>query len=227
MWILADEAANDFSIGMALCDYIPVILYGCAAFLLLRDLHNKAGRVAYSLMAAGFIFNVLAGFCKATWKLLYAANICDFSPLNEMFFPVQSFAFLLAGAGALALIITGRKKPMVAASFLAPVVWSGTMLFVAFMCIGLGLLDAGLIFVCVMMKRKRYIPLFVVSFVFCLGMGYLSSQDFSEAYWNWIAEGVNIIGCGALFVGALLLHKDGLADFKMDGSQPPKEAKAE
>lgn len=222
--MILTETTNNFSIGMALCDFIPVILYGAAAFILLRDMHNKAGRIAYSLMAAGFIMNFLAGFCKALWKLLYAANICDFTRLNEMFFPVQSFGFLLAGAGALALILL-KNKGKVNASYavLAPVVFTGTFVFVAFMCIGLGLLDASLIVVCVMMKKKKYIPFFVVSFVFCLGMGYLSSQDFTEAYWNWIAEGVNIIGCGSLFIGSLLLHKAGLSDFQFTKKEEPAQ----
>jgi hypothetical protein len=43
-------------------------------------------------------------------------------------------------------------------------------------------------------------------------MGYLSSRDFAEASMNWIAEGVNVVGQGALLTGAVLLHKSGLAE---------------
>ena len=32
---------------------------------------------------------------------------------------------------------------------------------------------------------------------------------------NWIAEGVNVIGQGALLLGAVLLHKNGLSEFKL------------
>ena len=41
-------------------------------------------------------------------------------------------------------------------------------------------------------------------------MGYLSSQDFTQASMNWIAEGVNIIGQGSLLAGVLVLRKAGL-----------------
>ena len=43
-------------------------------------------------------------------------------------------------------------------------------------------------------------------------MGYLSSQDFTEAAMNWIAEGVNVIGQGALLAGVVLAHKHGLGE---------------
>ena len=55
----------------------------------------------------------------------------------------------------------------------------------------------------------------MVSFVCSLGMGYLSSKDFAEAAMNWIAEGVNVVGQGALLVSTILLHKNGLADLEL------------
>jgi len=55
----------------------------------------------------------------------------------------------------------------------------------------------------------------VLSFVCSLGMGYLSTRDFAQASTNWIAEGVNVVGQGALLVGALLLHKRGLAALQL------------
>jgi hypothetical protein len=46
-------------------------------------------------------------------------------------------------------------------------------------------------------------------------MGYLSSQNFAEAAMNWIAEGVNVVGQGALLASTVLLHKNGLADLEI------------
>ena len=46
---------------------------------------------------------------------------------------------------------------------------------------------------------------------FNFGMGYLSSRNFDNAAMNWIAEGVNSVGQCALLLGAVLLHKSGLA----------------
>ena len=54
--------------------------------------------------AAGSVNVFLAGFCKAAWKLLYAANICDFQALNTLFLPLQSMGFLLAGVGIILML---------------------------------------------------------------------------------------------------------------------------
>ena len=65
---------NDFSISMALVDYIPVALFAAAAVILLRDLYDKMSKGAFALFSAGVIDVTLAGALKATWKLLYAAG---------------------------------------------------------------------------------------------------------------------------------------------------------
>ena len=40
---------NDFSISMALVDYIPVVFFAIAAIILLRDLYDKMSKCAYAL----------------------------------------------------------------------------------------------------------------------------------------------------------------------------------
>ena len=204
----------DFSISMALVDYIPVIFFGIAAIILMRDLYNKMCKGAFALFSAGMINVTLAGALKATWKLLYAAEICNFEALNAMFFPIQSIGFLLAGIGILAMICYNQSEK--AAVFaVVPPVFKGTFVFVGLMVAGLGLIDTVLCLLTVKIKKPWLIALFVLSFVCSLGMGYLSSQDFSEASMNWIAEGVNVVGQGTLLTGVILLHKNGLADLAL------------
>jgi hypothetical protein len=101
---------NDFSISMALVDYIPVIFFALAAVILMRDLYNKMSKGAFALFSAGVIDITLAGALKATWKLLYAMDACDFEALDAMFFPVQSIGFLLAGAGILMMLLKNPIK---------------------------------------------------------------------------------------------------------------------
>ncbi len=207
---------KDFSVAMALVDYIPVIFFGIAAVILQRDLYNKMSKGAFALFAAGTINIFMAGALKATYKLLYAAGVCDFEPLNAMFFPVQSIGFLLAGVAIVAMLMIPQEKGVTALS-VAPVLWKGTFLFVGFMVVGLGCIDAGLCYLAAELNKKRVIIIFVLSFVCCLCMGYLSSQDFAKASMNWIAEGVNVVGQGAFLVGVIMLHKAGLADYKLGG----------
>ena len=204
---------KDFSVSMALVDYIPVILFTVAVVLLMRDLYNKMSKGAFALFAAGTIDIVCAGALKATYKLLYATGICDFEPLNDMFFPVQSIGFLLAGLGIIAMICCKQSKNTLLAA--APVVFKGTFVFVGLMVAGLGLMDVALCIISVKMKKPALIVLFALSFICSLCMGYLSSQDFTQALMNWIAEGVNIIGQGTLLAGVIMIHKNGLAEFKI------------
>ena len=204
---------NDFSVPMALVDYIPVVFFAAAAVLLMRDLYNKMSKGAFALYAAGTIDIVCAGALKATWKLLYAAGVCNFEALDHLFFPLQSIGFLLAGIGVLAMLCHKQSKS--AALAVAPPVFSGTFVFVGLMVAGLGCMDAGLSVVAAKMKKPLAIVFFVLSFICSLCMGYLSSQDFAEASMNWIAEGVNVVGQGALLIGTILLHKAGLAAFEL------------
>lgn len=203
---------NDFTISMALVDYIPVICFALASMILLRDLYDKMSKGAFALFAAGTIDVTCAGALKATWKLLYASGACDFQALNAMFFPVQSIGFLLAGSGLIWMLCKKQTATLGAA---APTVFSGTFVFVALMVAGLGMMDVALCILCVKMKKPKLMIIFIVSFVCSLCMGYLSSQDFAKASMNWIAEGVNVIGQGTMLAGAYLLHKNGLAELKL------------
>ena len=204
---------KDFSVSMALVDYIPVIFFAFAAVILMRDLYNKMSKGAFALFAAGTIDITCAGALKATYKLLYAAGVCDFEALSAMFFPVQSIGFLLAGIGILAMLCHKQSKTAVCAA--APPLFSGTFVFVGQMVAGLGIMDVVLCILSAKLKKPGLIALFVLSFVCSLCMGYLSSQDFAEASMNWIAEGVNVVGQGALLAGAILLHKSGLTELEL------------
>ena len=44
---------KQFSVWMALCDFIPVVFFAVAAVLLQRDLYNKMSKGAFALFAGG------------------------------------------------------------------------------------------------------------------------------------------------------------------------------
>lgn len=201
----------DFSIPMALVDYIPVVFFGIAALLLQRDLYNKMCKGAYALFAAGTINVFCAGFLKATWKLLYAAGVCDFAALNSLFLPLQSIGFLLIGLGLVAMLC--RKS--CAAALAVPPVFSGTFVFIGMMVAGLGCLCTVLSILAGKMKKPAFIALFVLAFVGSLGMGYMSSRDSTSALINWIEQGINTLSQGCLMAGVLLLHRAGLKDLAL------------
>jgi len=201
------------SIPMALMDFVPVIFFGITMVLLQRDLYNKMFKGAYALFAAGTINVFLAGFLKATWKLLYAANICDFTALEEMFLPVNSIGLLMVGLSLIGMMCWKRKDAVMLSA--APPVFSGSFVFVMMRVVGLGGMCAVMSILAVKMKKKCAIILFVLSFVAAMGMGYMSSQDPTLAWVNWIEQSINCVSQFCLMCGTLILHKAGLAGFQM------------
>ena len=199
----------NFTVSMALMDYVPVIFFGVTAVLLLRDLYNKMSKGAYTMLAAGSVNVFTAGFSKATWKLLYAANICDFVALEELFMPVNSLGLLLVGI-SLVLMVAAKKKT--AALSVAPVPFVSSMPFIMMMVLGLGGMCAGLSIVSAKMKKAPVMILFILSFVCAMGMGYMSSQDSTQSWVNWVEQSINTVSQLCLMLGVIMLHKAGLKE---------------
>ena len=196
-----------FTIPMALMDFVPVFFFGVTAVLLLRDLYSKMFKGAYALLAAGSVNVFLAGFCKALWKLLYAANICDFVVLEKMFMPVNSLGLLFVGLSLVGMLIWKKKSVMLSA---APVAFTSSMPFIIMMVVGLGGLCAGLSVLAAKMKKGAVMVLFILSFVCAMAMGYMSSRDSTLAWVNWAEQSINCVSQGCLMAGVILLHKAGL-----------------
>ena len=201
---------HDFTVAMGLMDFVPVAFFAVSAALLLRDLYDKMFKGAYALLAAGCIDVFMAGFGKALWKLLYAANICDFQALEQMFLPVNSLGLLFVGLALVGMLCFKKKTVTLSA---APVVIGGTMGFIMMMVVGLGGMCASLSIVAAKMKKKWLIALFVASFVCAMGMGYMSSKDASLAWVNWVEQSINTVSQLCLMVGVICLHKAGLKDW--------------
>ena len=84
------------------------------------------------------------------------------------------------------------------------------------------MMTAGIGMICVSMSvlaKKLGKPVLIIFFVLALiamlGMGYLSSHDFTKASMNWIAQGTNIFGQGALLWGTWLMHRAGLEKLEL------------
>ena len=208
---------KEFSVGMALVDFIPVAFFAAASVVLMRDLYNKMSKGAFALFAAGTIDVAFAGAMKALYKLLYAADVCDFAPLSDMFFPVQSIGFLLAGLGMFAMACRRQKETALTAA--APAAFKGTFIFVGCMVAGFGMMNAVLSVLAKKIGKPWLCILFVLAWVCMLAMGYLSTRNFAEAKMNWIAQGVNILGQGSFLLGTILAHKNGLAEIRLHGGE--------
>lgn len=203
---------KEFTVGMALMDFLPVLFFAIGAVIYQRDLYNKMSKGAFALFAAGTIDVIFAGSLKALYKLLYALGVCDFEVLSTMMFPLQSIGFMLTGIAVIAMLCHKQSEntTTVLSAAVAPAVWKGTFLFVGIMVAGIACMDFGFAKLAVRLGKKKTVILIVISFVCCLCMGYLSSKSFDKAFMNWLAESINIVGQGSFLLAAISLHKAGL-----------------
>ena len=199
---------KEFTVPMALMDYVPVLLFLAAAFLVFLDLKGKMNTASKFMYLPGFLLVSGAGLLKATYKLFYACGAGDFTWMSEQFFPVQAIGFMLAGAG-LMWSLKGRKAKGEVAVTRAIV---PLFLLIGLVIIGETSMYAALCKYASRLKRPSGIVLFVIAFFLSLCMGYLSSRNMAQASMNWIAQGTNTLGQLAFLGGALILHKAGLAD---------------
>ena len=198
-----------YTVPMALSDYIPVLLFGISAVLLVRDLKNKMTTGVFVCLELGAIVAFLAGFLKASYKLLIATGVGEFPLLNDLFLPLQSSGLLLTGLALVLMLVLHKRS---AALAMAPL----TMGFIGMMVLGLGGMCASLSVVAAKMKKKLLIPVFILCFFCYMGMGYLASQKDGSAASNWIEQGVNTLGQMLLLWGVLNLHNGKLRDFSLN-----------
>lgn len=199
-----------FTVPMALMDFVPVIFFGITAVLLIQDLSNKMNKAVFTLFAAGCFDVFLAGFCKALWKLLYAANVCNFVALEEMFMPVNSIGLLLVGVSLILMVCLKKKSAVFSA---APVALTSSMPFIMMMVVGLGGMCASLSILAKKMKKGKVMILFILSFVCAMAMGYMSSRDSTLSWVNWAEQSINTVSQLCLLLGTATLHKAGLKDY--------------
>ena len=237
MNIFVDSA--NYSVGMALLDMVPVILFFVSGLFLLKDMYNKLVKGNYALLATGTIMVFCAGLFKAIYKSLVALNVCDWVALNAAFFPLKATGFLILG-GAMVGIFYSKKedspKTMAILPFsLLPLIFAevtpftSSMPFVVIQIIGATVFYAMVFLIALKMKVIPAYILVIVAFITMLGMGYLSTRasEGSEnvTMWNWIAEGVNTVSQGSLLAAIIILHRKGLD--KEDAYSFKKQPKGE
>ena len=192
---------------MSLFDYIPVAIFALAMMILFKDLVRKEKPLAELLLVAGGFLVFAGGFLKATYKLLYSLKIGDFTWMSRQFMANQGTGLLLTGIGlTLFACVPGKKGK--AYGFIP------TMAAVGMMVVGTCAMDASLSYMASKLNRKKAMPLFIISFFMYMGMGFLSSRDFTKASMNWIAQGVNLIGQVLFYAGCKILDEAGLKKLK-------------
>lgn len=111
---------SDFTLGLALYDFLPVVLTGVAVWYLARLVMARGvpnGGLAF--VGAGLVF--AAGLSKAMWKLNVTLTGQDLTWLANLLFPLMAPGFVLIGVGIWAVErqLRGKQAP--------PWIWAATV----------------------------------------------------------------------------------------------------
>lgn len=95
-----------------------------------------------------------------------------------------------------------------------PMVYRSNLIFIVMQVVGFGGIQYCMVRVALLMKKRFAAVLFVLSFIFILGMGYLGAEFDDSSSMHWLAQATNVLSQGCFMWGTLILHKAGLAKLK-------------
>jgi hypothetical protein len=193
-----------YPLSLALFDFVPPLAFLVGAFFLVRTCLMCRGKPSGSIMLAGTLLVFLGGFLKATWKLLYAANLADIQWMSQGQFVFSAFGFL-GMCMAVVDMVRGLKKLPIGGAAFAMAAWKIPFLFVMTVSsLGAEGILASLAF-------RRRAPLaaigFVVGVLGILAMGALASAE-QTIPMQWVSEFVNTIGQAGFMVGCIFLYRN-------------------
>lgn len=192
-----------YPLSLALFDFVPVTLFLVGAFFLVRIAIGMRGTRCARMAMAGALLIFLGGFLKATWKLLYAAEVADVQWMSQI-------QFVLVAPGFVALLITAilmarGEKAAAAPPVLAMAAWKIPLLAV----MTLASMGAQGILTYIAFRRGARLAAagFILAFLCLVGMGAMASGEQSLAK-QWIEEGINTAGQFGFAFGSILLHRN-------------------
>ncbi len=198
----------EYTLGLALIDYIPNIAFLIGSFFLVRTVMLVRGKPCSRMCMAGSFLVFSGGILKATWKLIYTLGIADIQWMSQI-------QFVLLAPGFLALLVTvillarGRRKAA-APPIMAIAGWKIPLLAV----MTLSSLGAQGILTFISFKRKAPLAasLFIVAVLCMLGMSGMASGSEQTVAAQWIEEIMNSIGQISFGVACWLLYRNYAAE---------------
>jgi len=190
-----------YSIGLALMDYVPNFAFLIGAYFLVKIILIARTKRCARMVMTGSILIALGGLLKATWKLLYAANVGDFQLMSQIQFALIAPGFL---ALAVAVILLSRKRSKTV-PLAAVAAWKVPLLAV----MTISSMAANGILTYISFKRKAFVAAigFILAFLGLVAMGGMASATQTVGM-QWIEESINSIGQLGFMFGSILLHKN-------------------
>lgn len=193
-----------YPISLALVDFLPNLAFLIGAFFLVKTSYLCRGTRCARMLMAGTLLVFLGGFLKATWKLLYAAQIADIQWMSQAQFILLGVGFL---AMSVSVILMARQRRALAQGgiVLAMAPWKIPFLFLMTVT-SLGA-NGILAYIAYRRHLRPAAVGFVISVLGILAMGALASGE-QTVPMQWIEETINTLGQTGFMVGSVLLHRD-------------------
>lgn len=192
-----------YTVPMAIFDFIPNIAFLVGAFFLVKIAVLVKGRSCSRMVMAGAFLVALGGILKATWKLLYAANIADIHFLGELQFILLSPGFFGLLIAVILLARNQANNRQLATFAIAP--WKLPLLFV------MTITSLGAYGILTYISFRRRTPFaaigFILAFIGVLLMGGLASQPQTVSL-QWIEQSINSVANIGFAIGCVLLYSD-------------------
>ena len=206
---------EDYSLGLALFDYLPVFVSACGLYLL-ANLLAKVLPESRALLLIGFALVIAGGLSKATWKLIWVLTQVNIAVLDALLFICMAPGMILlalhtaaAGRrwrGGTASMHPGRNglvlivPLMAAAAYLATSQPDGRAWFFVLLYAS----ALANIAMSILLVRQSWVwdqrltaAIFLVSILLTLSLSGLARISTGSAPLQWLAEVVNLFAAGS------------------------------
>ena len=213
---------QDYSLALALFDYLPVAMSALGLGLLAQLLSRVLpGALGWLLVGAGLV--VAGGLSKATWKLIWVLTGQDIEVLDALLFICIAPGMILLAChaaaaswrwrNAAAAVHPGRNSlllaaPLLVAAGLAAAFAEGRAWFFVLLAAGA---TANIVLALMLVRlswvwgRRSTGAFFLLSILLTLGLSALARIPEQTAALQWLEETINLVaqGCFALGVWRL------------------------
>ncbi|MEY6433103.1 hypothetical protein ABC977_11875 [Thioalkalicoccus limnaeus] len=216
---------DDFSIGLALFNFLP-ILFWAAAFVALAHLVGLGAPGHIWLVWVGGGLVVLGGLTKATWKLIVAVSGPDLVWLSNALFPLLGAGFVLLAAGVWGGLrgLAGRMPgpslwlapTVLIIAALAAAAWRTWGLEITrgwflplMMLTSLGNLGLSLLLIATTLRRRLWLAatLFIANVAMIFALQPIAVMEPKTVAVHWLEQSLTALGTAGFALAAWLLYR--------------------
>ncbi len=201
---------EDYSLGLALFDFLPVLVSAFGLYLL-AGLLARALPASRALLLAGFALILAGGVSKATWKLVWVLAQVDIAVLDVLLFVCIAPGMVLLAwhaaaasnrwRGGSATLHPGRNSLICIVPVLAAAAYLATrqpegrawfLLLLSTSTLANIALSVVLIRLSMSWNQRLTATIFLVGMLLTMSLGWLGRSSAGSAPLQWLAETINL-----------------------------------